>query len=114
MKRKGDTAGQTFMFPVMAELLPCGDGRFILKPHAPDELGEGWISTREAAKILGFTGENANRSVLRLADDGYIESRRPSPMKVKISLKSVLEHKEKTKDPEFWRGRRLRQWRGEA
>ena len=112
MKNKGDGAGQMFL-PVLAEIIGRGDGSFILRPQAPDEAGEVWISTRQAAQILGFEGEHAGRTVLRLADDGYLVQRRPSPRKVKISLKSVMAHKELTKDPEFWKTRSLRQWRGE-
>ncbi len=39
--------------PMMAQLLPRGDGTFTLKPRLPDAHGESWIPTREAKRISG-------------------------------------------------------------
>ncbi len=85
----------------------------MVNSQAPDQpkSADEWISTKKAAEMLGFEGKNSNRSVLRLADDGFLVQKRPSPRKVKILLGSVLEHDQRTKDPEFWEGKTLRQQR---
>lgn len=98
---------------VVATLRWKGDGYVgeIVKDGAQAPPEE-WISCKKAAEILGFEGKHAARTVLRLADDGFLTQKRPSPKKVKILLASVLAHNEKAKDPDFWIGKKLRQWRG--
>jgi len=85
--------------PLLGDLIPRGDGSFLLRPRIPARNRETWITPRDAARLLGFGGPS---SVYRLLGAGLLEQRRPSPRKILISLSSVLRHRSQTTDPEFW------------
>ena len=91
--------------PVLAELIPRGDGTFILKPKVPDQELDTWITVRQAAEVIGHVGRKA---VYRLLD-GYLVYRRPLRKKILVSLKSAHAYREATQDPEFWRDSHLQQ-----
>jgi hypothetical protein len=86
--------------PIMAELMPRGDGTYILKPRkAPTGL-DTWITPKRAAELIGIQW----RSVYRLLDATrpLLVYKRPLKAKFLISLKSVLAFIEATNDPDFW------------
>lgn len=84
--------------PMMAQLLPRGDGTFTLKPRLPDAHGESWIPTREAKRISG----QSDSTLYRWSEAGLIQARRPTATKWEFELRSLLAHMEAIKDPEFW------------
>ena len=87
------------VIPLLAELIPRGDGTFILKPRVPDGELDTWITVREAAQILG----NIDRRVIHHWLGDFLVYCRPMPRKPKISLKSALRMRTGILDPEFWR-----------
>jgi hypothetical protein len=88
------------VLPILAELLPRGDGTYILKPRKAPSTLDTWITPKRAAEIIGIEW----RSVYRLmnATRPLLVYRRPLKAKFLISLKSVLAFVEATNDPDFW------------
>lgn len=67
-----------------AELLPRGDGSFILKPNKPVE----WIRTARAAKMLGVS----QQTIVRWWKSGHITGRRVGERIVQISVQSLSDY----------------------
>lgn len=88
---------------MMAELVPRGDGTFVLKPRVAEQDTETWITPRQAGEILG---QLTTKSVYKLLGD-YLVYRRPLRRKILVSLRSVLALKQATSDADFWDDRDL-------
>jgi hypothetical protein len=88
------------VFPILAELMPRGDGTYILKPRAVPLGLDTWITPKRAAEIIGIEW----RSVYRLLSPTrpMLVYKRPLKAKFLISLKSVMAFIEATNDPDFW------------
>lgn len=93
--------GRQLTLPILADLTPRGDGTFVLRPRMHGTVDQ-WVSPKDAAVILGFTGPEGRSSVYRLIAEGMLTARRPSPRKILVSLASVHAHRDATADPEFW------------
>lgn len=91
--------------PVLGTFVSRGDGSFVLKPQLPDELGDTWLTMREAAKAIG----NISPKSLYLLLGEFLVYRRPLPRKTLVSLRSVLEYRQASHDPEFWEDPTIRQ-----
>ena len=84
--------------PGLMDLLPRGDGTYVLKPRV-DPIGAGaWVSVREAARLIGVH----RQTVYRLLDAGQLDARRVSAHTTKISLASIHEQIERKSDRENW------------
>ncbi len=89
---------------VTAELQPAGDGTYRLVARRR----ELYIPAVQAAKVFSFDYQ----SILRLARGKFIDSDRPTPNTIRISVASWFEHQERVRrDPEFWTGKNLQKWR---
>lgn len=88
--------------PLLADVTSRGDGTYLLKPRIVSGTVDQWITPKEAAVLLGFRGPEGRSSVYRLCERGMVQSRRPSPRKILISLESVQKHCKASADPEFW------------
>ena len=94
--------GQIFL-PLMAELLPLGDGTYRLKPVIPDSGMDTWITVAKAASIIGI----GKTSAYELLDTGFLVHKRPLKWKILVSLQSVEAYKAAIADPEFWTNSKL-------
>jgi hypothetical protein len=84
------------VMPVMCKFVPMGDGRWIMQPV---ELADHHtVDLRKAAALLKIS----HNGVRRLIELGYLITERPTPHTTRVILKSLLEHKERTRDQEFW------------
>lgn len=97
--------GRQLELPILAQLMPRGDGSYILRPKLPDSSGETWMTARAAARIL----QVSPKTIYRLADAGHIRSRKPSPHLIQIELASLNDYKRRIEEPDFWAGKRLPQ-----
>jgi hypothetical protein len=72
---------------------------------APDPGLDVWISTTQACGILGIK----RTAMSRLLDgaEPLLVVRRPLPTKILVSLRSVKEFAEATKNPAFWESTEL-------
>lgn len=63
-----------------------------------------WIAVAEAARLMGVHECSVFRLQDMLKPDGtpVLIFRRPTAFKVQVLLRSVLDHLENAKDPEFW------------
>ncbi len=95
--------GKLFV-PLLSELIPRGDGTFILRPRLFDADLDTWITINEAAKI-GTMKPRALYKYLGL----FLVYRRPLPRKFLVSLKSAMAFKQATQDAEFWDNPALQQ-----
>jgi hypothetical protein len=86
--------------PILADLLPRGDGTFILKPHVPASALDDWIPVKAAAKLIGISLTEIYS--LLDASEPYLVSRRPARWKILISLKSTRAFHSATANPAFW------------
>jgi hypothetical protein len=71
----------------------------------PDELGDTWLTMREAANAIG----NISPKSLYLMLGDLLVFRRPLPRKTLVSLRSALEYRQASHDPEFWTNREARE-----
>lgn len=92
---------QQLTLPILADLTPLGDGRYVLRPRISGTVDQ-WITPKDAAIILGFSGPEGRSSIYRLIEQGMLTARRPSPRKILVSLASVHAHRDASADPEFW------------
>lgn len=94
----GDAAVGTAMsndklsLPIMADLIPRGDGSYILRPRAPAQLGQ-WIDPMSAAKILGVS----RSSVYRLCYEGKLVSRHIR-RRLQVRVDSLLAYAREAED----------------
>jgi len=86
--------------PILADLLPRGDGTFILKPRVPSSDLDAWLRPKEVAKMLGVSLTEVYG--LLDASEPFLVSRRPARFKILVSLKSVRLFRAATSDPAFW------------
>jgi hypothetical protein len=93
------------LLPLLGELIPRGDGTFILRPKITEADLDTWLTIRQAGEILGHVKTKTIYSLL----GEYLVFRRPLRHKTLISLRSVLALKQATQDAEFWDNRILRQ-----
>jgi hypothetical protein len=84
--------------PVLARLVPIGNGSLALKTKVTEADLDTWIAPQEASEILGVS----LTSVYALLDNRYLVSQRPLPRKIRINLGSVLAYKRAAADPAFW------------
>jgi hypothetical protein len=84
--------------PLLGELVPRGDGSFILKPTLPEKNLKNWITIRQASEIL----RHIRPRTLYMLLGHYLVFRRPLPRKTVVSLDSVLALEQATQDAEFW------------
>jgi hypothetical protein len=85
---------------MLADLMPRGDGTFILKPRVSGADCDTWLTVLDASRALGVS-----RTALYGLIDGavpYLVTRRPSPRKILVSLKSMQAFKRATANPNFW------------
>jgi hypothetical protein len=80
-----------------AEVIPRGDGTFLLRPGKPS-FGREKVSISEAVRRFG----SSESTWLRLFECRMIEGERPSPRKTFLYVDSIAEHLRKSSDPEFW------------
>lgn len=97
MPRTPHTAEQ-FELPIMASLVPKGDGSYTLRPRLPDTQGETWIRTKDAVRLSG----QSDSTLYRWAEVGLITFRRPTPTKWEFELGSLQKLLQDIRDPEFW------------
>jgi hypothetical protein len=64
-----------------AELLPRGDGSFVLKPGKPEQ----WLWTQDAAKAYGVS----QKTIVRWWSKGFITGRRVGPRRIQIDAESL-------------------------
>ena len=83
---------------LMGELIPRGDGSYVLKPALPDGHGQTWINTADAVKLSG----QSDSTLYRWAEVGLVKFRRPTSTKYEWELGSLREMLRKIEDPEFW------------
>lgn len=102
MPKPSDSPDQvTFSF--IPQMVPQGDGTFVVKPGRPTQK----LTVRQAAQVANCSVA----TIYRLLDAGLIQGDRPSPRKVAIYASSLEEHLAKTRDPEFWNTDRRRTFR---
>jgi hypothetical protein len=91
---------EQLIFPILADLVPRGDGSFVMRPKLSDAALDTWVTPKQAAVIIGI----GKRSVYDLLDETepMLVSRRPLSRRVVISLKSIQEFKRATSEPGFW------------
>ena len=99
------TAPAPRLLPLLGELIPRGDGTFILRPKVTEADLDTWLTIRQAGEILGHIKTKTIYSLL----GEYLVFRRPLRHKTLISLRSALALKQATQDAEFWENRELRQ-----
>jgi len=92
------SADQTIILPLIGDMLPRGDGTYVLRPRIPDQHGEVWVTIRDAARLMGVHV----MTVYRLIDAGHLQVRRVSPHKTTISVRSLNEHIARGSDRENW------------
>lgn len=83
--------------PILADLVPRGDGTWVLRPVVPDGSLETWLSIREAAKVLSVSPRSLYPYL-----GVYLVYRKPLKAKVEVSLRSVRAFRQAANDPEFW------------
>lgn len=101
MKAKREQ-GQLFL-PVIAELVPRGDGSFVLKPVIPDSGMDTWLPVSKVSVMLGI----GKTSTYDLIENGFLVSKRPLKCKILVSLQSVEAYKAAVSDSEFWSNQKL-------
>lgn len=84
----------------MADLLPRGDGTFILKPRVVESDLDTWLSPKDASKIIG-TGRQGVYD-LCASESPYLVARHPAKRKLLISLKSCQALRRATVSEDFW------------
>jgi hypothetical protein len=94
------------MLPIIAELMPRGDGSYILRPRPPGPAGDAWLTPKQAAAYLGIS----LTAVYGLLDESapMLVSKRPLRWKILVSLPSLEAYARATADPSFWTSARLR------
>ena len=105
MQRPNRLTPGKLLVPLLAELIPRGDGTFILRPRLFDADLDTWITVNEAAKVIGTMKTRALYKYL----GEFLVYRRPLPRKFLVSLKSALAFKQATQDAEFWDSPALQQ-----
>lgn len=98
MPRSQPHQAEQFELPIMAALVPKGDGSYTLRPKLPDTHGETWIRTKEARRISG----QSDSTLYRWAEVGLLKFRRPTPTKWEFELGSLQSLLTAIRDPEFW------------
>lgn len=86
--------------PCLADLLPRGDGTFILRPRVADFDLDTWISPKDAARIIGVGRQGVYQ--LCTEEAPYLVARHPALRKIQISLKSVQALRRATMSETFW------------
>jgi hypothetical protein len=88
------------VLPILAELTPCQDGTYILRPRVSDANIDSWIAPKRAAKLIGIRG----RSIYRLVDPAcpFLVCKRPLRGRCLISLRSIQNFVAATSVPDFW------------
>lgn len=76
-----------------AELMPRGDGTYILKPHKPEQ----WLWTHEAARLYRVSPD----TIVRWWRLGHIVGRKAGPRRIQIEAASLVAYCSKT---EFFPG----------
>lgn len=90
----------------LAEVIPRGDGSFVLRPEPTALSGVTWISTTKARAILGNMPYTTFWQMLPVCGD-VIVTRRKSPRRIDVSLQSLQEFQRRIQeDPEFWSKRK--------
>ena len=97
---RGNVPRLGFELPIMVELLPRGDGTYLLKPKPMEADMEAWVSARRASEIIGLK----RRSVYRLLDPArpLLVHKRPAKKRTLVSLRSIQAYLQATSDPDFW------------
>jgi hypothetical protein len=95
--------GKLFV-PLLGQLIPRGDGTFIVRPRVFDSDLDTWITINEAARI-GTVKPRALYKYLGL----FLVYRRPLPRKFLVSLRSFMAFKQATQDADFWDNPALQQ-----
>ena len=87
-------------FPVMAQLVPRGDGSYLLKPTLTSgDVVDQWISVKKTAELLSFRSRN---TVCKRIDQGLLVHKRMGERIVLVSLRSVMDLKAACCDDEFF------------
>lgn len=100
-------SGAAVKLPLLGTFVSRGDGSYVLRPQIPGELGDTWLTMREAAKAIG----NISPKSLYVMLGDLLVFRRPLPRKTLVSLRSALEYRQASHDPEFWTGQGREQLR---
>jgi hypothetical protein len=91
------------LIPILAELLPKGDGTFVLQPKVIDSDMDTWLPAPRAGQIIGLRGRSIYRLITRTKP--LLVYKRPLKNKLLVSLKSVKAYIQATNDPDFWSDR---------
>ncbi len=83
MKPARETPGQT-VFAFTAQVLPRGDGSYVVTPGRPQE----WLWLREAAQAAGMSAAGFRRWALSTANGGLV-LRRVGRRKYQVSAESL-------------------------
>lgn len=91
----------------IVRMLRQPDGRYI-----PVLTGYGQMMRMgdQFVRKCGIEGLST-RTLYRLIAAGFVRCRRPAPNVIFVDLVSLVEHLEKTEDPEFWNAENLRRYR---
>lgn len=81
----------------VAEWVPAGDNTYRLVART---LPRWHVINGKTMRLLGIAC--SPRTLVRLMDAGFIETRRPTPNTREFSYDSYLAHVAATADPEFW------------
>jgi len=86
--------------PLLSELLPRGDGTYVLRPISPDPIDlESWLDVGQAARML----QVERHRIYAWCEEGLLVHRRPAPRRLIITLRSVLRLRSATAaDPDLW------------
>lgn len=86
--------------PILAEVIPRGDGTYILKPRPTDSDLNSWVPVTRASTLLGMD----RRTIYTLInpESPLLVHRRLLKRKIMISLKSIQTFLQATVHPDFW------------
>lgn len=84
-------------FAFHPQVLPRGDGTFLVKPGRPVP-GRQKVSIAEAVRRYGAS----HSTWARLFDAGLVSGERPSPKKILLFVDSIEAHLKSSQDPEYW------------
>jgi excisionase family DNA binding protein len=82
-----------------AVVVPQGDNSYLVKPGKPVDK----LTPKQAAKVAGVSVF----TIYRLYHAGDIKGERASENSIRIFAESLQAHLHKTKDPEFWKLKKL-------
>jgi excisionase family DNA binding protein len=103
-RTKTNQAQLTLPLPILMDLVSVGDGTYKAVPRKLAAGGDNWIKASEAARLLNVSP----KTIYRLADNGHLRDRKPTPRKRQINLESVEAFRKGIEgNPDFWNNQAL-------